>query len=290
MAIESNPTTFPAGRTSNLCHTRAAGFVLGAHTAQLNRTHRYGDIEDHQLRSYNHIGLFGSNGLAEDDSNLPSQPEPHDDEEDAQRRARSYLDTNCSQCHRPQGTGRSNMDLRFSTPLELTHTLNVLPALDDMGVEDAALINPGAPELSLVYPRMLSVDESRMPPLATSVVDREGAELIRRWIGGMHVTNVAVESRSEPFSFRLAQNYPNPFNPNTLIRFSLPQSGPVELAVYNVAGQRVVTLVDGIRHAGSHGVLWNGRDDAGDAMASGVYLYRLQAAASVQVKSLVLLR
>jgi hypothetical protein len=182
------------------------------------------------------------------------------------------------------------MDLRFSTPLELTHTLNVLPALDDMGVEDAALINPGAPERSLAYPRMLSVDESRMPPLATSVVDREGAELIRRWIGGMRVTNVAVESRSEPFSFRLAQNYPNPFNPNTLIRFSLPQSGPVELAVYNVAGQRVVTLVDGIRHAGSHGVLWNGRDDAGDAMASGVYLYRLQAAASVQVKSLVLLR
>ena len=179
---------------------------------------------------------------------------------------------------------------RFSTPLELTHTMNMRPALEELGAEDAALINPGAPERSLIYLRMLSVNESRMPPLATSVVDREGAELIRRWIGGMRATHVAVESRSEPSSFQLAQNYPNPFNPDTMIRFALPHSGSVELAIYNRAGQRVATLVDGIRHAGSHAVLWNGHDDAGDAVASGVYLYRLQAAPGVQVKTLVLLR
>ncbi len=280
---------FPSRAECNLCHTRAAGFVLGAHTAQLNRTHLYGDIRDQQLRSYDHIGLFGSNGLGED-GNLPSQPEPHDDDEDVARRARSYLDANCSQCHRPHSTGRSNMDLRFSTPLELTHTLNVKPALDELGVEEAALITPGAPERSLVYLRMLNVDESRMPPLATSVIDHEGAELIRRWISGMGATHVAVENSAEPASFQLAQNYPNPFNPNTMISFSLPHGGPVELAVYNMAGQRVVTLVDGIRHAGSHEVVWNGRDDDGNAMASGVYLYRLQAAASVQVKSLLLIR
>jgi flagellar hook assembly protein FlgD len=106
----------------------------------------------------------------------------------------------------------------------------------------------------------------------------------------MGATHVAVENSAEPASFQLAQNYPNPFNPNTMISFSLPQSGPVELAVYSMAGQRVVTLVDGIRHAGSHEVVWNGRDDDGNAMASGVYLYRLQAAASVQVKSLLLIR
>ena len=106
----------------------------------------------------------------------------------------------------------------------------------------------------------------------------------------MGATHVAVENSAEPASFQLAQNYPNPFNPNTMISFSLPHGGPVELAVYNMAGQRVVTLVDGILHAGSHEVVWNGRDDDGNAMASGVYLYRLQAAASVQVKSLLLIR
>ena len=193
---------FPSRSECKLCHTRAAGFVLGAHTAQLNKTHTYGDIEDHQLRSYNHIGLFGDIDLGEDYSEFPSQPDPHDDEQDVALRARSYLDANCSQCHRPQGTGRSNMDLRFSTPIELTHTLHVPPALEDMRVEGAALISPGAPERSLVYLRMLSPDKLRMPPLATSIVDREGAELVSRWIRSMPgATNVVEENTPRPLSF-----------------------------------------------------------------------------------------
>ncbi len=282
---------FPSRDECNLCHTRAAGFVLGAHTAQMNKTHTYGDIEDNQLRSYDHIGLFGTNSVGEDYSGFPSQPDPQDVEEDVALRARSYLDANCSQCHRPQGTGRSNMNLRYSTPLELTHTLHIPPALEDMGVEGAALITPGAPERSLVYLRMLSLDDLRMPPLATSIVDREGAELISSWIRTMpDATSVAVESSPGPLSFKLAQNYPNPFNSSTAIPFALRQNGPVELVVYNLAGQEVVILVDETRHAGTHVVHWNGHDGAGNAVASGVYVYRLQSVADVQVRKLVLVR
>ncbi len=282
---------FPSRTECTLCHTRAAGYVLGAHTAQLNKMHTYGDIEDHQLRSFNHIGLFGSLNIGEDYRDLPWQPDPFDSQVDVALRARSYLDANCAQCHRPQGTGRSNMDLRFSTSLDQTHTVDIPPALDDMGVENARLISPGAPERSVIYLRMLSLDEPRMPPLATSRVDWEGAELIRRWIRNMPgTTQIAVESNTEPLSFRLAQNYPNPFNPSTTIRYQLVRAAWVRLAVFDVLGRRIKTLVHQVRPAGDHAVSWDGTDNEGRPVGSGVYHYRLGTDSFNRTRKMVLLR
>ena len=94
-----------------------------------------------------------------------------------------------------------------------------------------------------------------------------------------------------PQSFALFQNYPNPFNSSTLIRFALPEAQQMELTIYNLAGQQVVTLVEGVRHAGTYAVNWDGQDDDGQALASGVYLYRLQAGeGKVETRNLLLLR
>ncbi|MEJ2721741.1 MAG: T9SS type A sorting domain-containing protein [bacterium] len=91
----------------------------------------------------------------------------------------------------------------------------------------------------------------------------------------------------------LYQNYPNPFNPTTTIRYSIKERGRVSLRIYNAAGQLVRTLVDEIqspREAG-YSVLWNGRNDAGMPVASGVYMYKLTAERGFQdVKKLVLLK
>jgi hypothetical protein len=76
---------------------------------------------------------------------------------------------------------------------------------------------------------------------------------------------------------RLAQNFPNPFNPTTTIRFALVESGDVALSIYDVSGQQVRSLVDEWRSAGRHSIVWDGRDDAGRQVASGVYVYRLRA-------------
>ena len=94
---------------------------------------------------------------------------------------------------------------------------------------------------------------------------------------------------------QLAQNYPNPFNSETVIEYELPQSGEIQLIVYDVTGQRVATLASGLREAGTYAPRWDGRDDAGRQMASGVYLSRLEAAAVtgdriVQTRKLLLLR
>ena len=80
-----------------------------------------------------------------------------------------------------------------------------------------------------------------------------------------------------PQDFCLEQNYPNPFNSGTVIRFELREKQEVELAVYNLAGQKLVHLVEGSREAGGHTVRWSGRDERGRELASGVYVYRLQA-------------
>lgn len=93
-----------------------------------------------------------------------------------------------------------------------------------------------------------------------------------------------------PPRFSLAPNYPNPFNPTTTIRFSLPQPGEAELAIYNLLGQRVATLVKGVQEAGSQVLQWNGRDEQGRELASGVCFYRLQAGAQVETRKLLLLR
>jgi hypothetical protein len=88
-----------------------------------------------------------------------------------------------------------------------------------------------------------------------------------------------------PASFSLAQNYPNPFNPSTTIEFALPRNSYVTLAVFNALGQRVATLLEGEQTAGYHQAAF---DAAG--LASGVYLYRLQAGDFVQTRRLVLMR
>ena len=98
-----------------------------------------------------------------------------------------------------------------------------------------------------------------------------------------------------PLTAQLAQNYPNPFNSETVIEYQLPQSGEIQLIVYDVTGQRVATLASGSRAAGTYALRWDGRDDAGRRLASGEYLYRLEAPAMtgdrmLQTRKLLLLR
>jgi len=88
----------------------------------------------------------------------------------------------------------------------------------------------------------------------------------------------------------LVQNYPNPFNPQTTIAFSLSARGRISLAIYDVSGRIVRTLANETRAAGAYELTWDGRDDRGQAVASGVYFYRLVAPEFTQTKKMVLLK
>jgi photosystem II stability/assembly factor-like uncharacterized protein len=103
------------------------------------------------------------------------------------------------------------------------------------------------------------------------------------------VTNVAGQGEV-PARFSLAQNYPNPFNPATTIAYEVPVQGTVTLIVYDAAGREVRTLVDGTIAAGSYSVTWDGRNQAGDLVASGVYLYRLVVGNEMKTRKMLLAR
>jgi hypothetical protein len=91
-----------------------------------------------------------------------------------------------------------------------------------------------------------------------------------------------------PKEYALSQNYPNPFNPETKIQYQLPQAGNVTIKIYNALGQEVKTLVNEQAEAGSYYVTWDGTDDIGIKVTSGVYLYRIQAGEFVQTKKMVI--
>jgi M6 family metalloprotease-like protein len=103
------------------------------------------------------------------------------------------------------------------------------------------------------------------------------------------VPTAVLTGESETLEFTLS-NFPNPFNAATTLDFVLPAAAPVHLAVYNALGQRVRVLMDGVRGAGRHQTVWDGRDDSGRDLASGIYLSRLLLADQLLTRKLFLVR
>lgn len=106
----------------------------------------------------------------------------------------------------------------------------------------------------------------------------------------LSTVNIAYRNVIRPDEFALLQNYPNPFNPSTNISFSLPDAAEVTLEIYNVLGQKIVTLVNAYYEAGEHVVQWDGRDAVGSSVSSGIYFYRLTAGTAVTSKKMMLLK
>jgi hypothetical protein len=110
------------------------------------------------------------------------------------------------------------------------------------------------------------------------------------YFANQFTTSVEEEPIEHPKTFVLFQNYPNPFNPQTIIEYVLPKNTYVRLTLYNILGQKVKTLIDEYQSAGHRTKLWDGRDDKGNEVASGIYFYRLDAGGFTQVKKMLLLK
>jgi hypothetical protein len=100
----------------------------------------------------------------------------------------------------------------------------------------------------------------------------------------------AVEIAAVPTVFALAQNYPNPFNPSTTIKYQIATDANVTLDVYNLQGQKIRALVAKEQKAGYYSVVWDGRNEAGQTVSSGLYLYRVQAGSFVATHKMLLIK
>jgi hypothetical protein len=117
-------------------------------------------------------------------------------------------------------------------------------------------------------------------------VSLDGAETMHDFVA----TATPLTSSGMPTEYWLAQNYPNPFNADTHIEFKLAEPGHTTLKIYNTMGQLVRTLVDRDMEANHHKVLWNGRNDSGQMVASGIYFYRLASGRFAETKKMSFLR
>ncbi len=113
-------------------------------------------------------------------------------------------------------------------------------------------------------------------------------ELVYAFVGGKifggFVNSIPVDKR-KPSDFVLFQNYPNPFNPATTFKYQIPAAGMVELSIFNMAGQKIATLINGPQTAGTHKIKWNAA-----SFPSGLYLYRLKTNGSIRIKKLLFIK
>ncbi|RPJ58456.1 MAG: hypothetical protein EHM24_28700 [Acidobacteria bacterium] len=175
---------FPSRAECLRCHTTAAGRTLGLETAQLNRSLRYPDGGTaNQLAVLDAMGMFDG-GLGGSPEALPRLAEPGG-QGSPEARSRSYLHSNCSNCHRPGGPGGGAADLRFSTSFVDMRVCDQPPDHGDLGIAGARLLSPGQPERSILSARMHALGAGRMPPLASHQVDTASVQVVDAWIASL---------------------------------------------------------------------------------------------------------
>ncbi len=178
---------YPSEAECMECHTAAAGRSLGLETAQQNGNLTYPQTgrTANQITTLNTIGLFNP-AITTAPASLPAYPDPFGTAGTVAERARSYLNSNCSQCHRPGGPTPSTMDLRYSTAIAQTGICDIAPSAGDLGIgAGARIVSPGDTANSVLLARVNRRGAEQMPPIGTTVIDANGVALLQQWISGM---------------------------------------------------------------------------------------------------------
>jgi hypothetical protein len=198
----------------------------------------------------------------------------------------------CSSCHMTHTATTAN-------PYDIsTHTFNVVSpgrTLQYVGQPPAnGMLNSCAvachrnPDVSSIIPGFGITDASLTNWSETT--DIALADTLYRYWQLWGWTGVKQVTTSVPQSYQLSQNYPNPFNPSTKIMVDVSERSDVRLVVYSITGEEVATLMFGEYEPGRYEATWNGRDDFGFAVSSGVYLYRLEAGKTSLTKKMLLVK
>jgi uncharacterized repeat protein (TIGR03806 family) len=177
------PWLYPSRDQCVSCHTGDGGGPLGTRTHQLNSSIEYPDsgIVANQLLTWSHLDMFDVSLTQADVDSYLKAASLEDATASLELRSRSWLDSNCSYCHRPE-TGRAVFDARLTTPLENQSLINGIVA-DDFGIPGAHVITPGDPDSSIAWLRLAEVGGGNaMPPLAKALADQKAVEVIREWI------------------------------------------------------------------------------------------------------------
>jgi uncharacterized repeat protein (TIGR03806 family) len=188
---------YPSPKDCLTCHTATAGYVLGLKARQMNHDFKYpSGVTDNELRAWNHLGLFNPALNDNDLKHIDTLAAANDESRSLEDRARSYLDANCSHCHRPGGNVAS-FDARYDTPLQRQLLVDG-PVLIDQGIDKPRVIAPHDVWRSMAYMRVSTNSEIKMPPLARETVDQKGVKLLNDWISSLPGRDVVPPPVIEP--------------------------------------------------------------------------------------------
>lgn len=181
---------YPSRTECMVCHSRAANFVLGLTTAQMNKEHDFGGVIDHQFRVLEHLGFLKEDRKRDGQRPLPKLANPYDEREPLEARARSYLQANCAICHISAGGGNAQINLEHTASLLKMNAIDVEPLHHKFGLADARIIAPGHPERSVLLHRIAHRGEGsgQMPQLATFLADEAAVKLFDEWIRSLKPT------------------------------------------------------------------------------------------------------
>ena len=172
---------YPGRQDCLTCHTANAGLILGVKTRQLNRDFKFpSGVVENQLRAWSHAGLFNTNLSDADLENFPKLAAADDLSRTLEARARSYLDANCANCHRPKGTV-AFFDARYDTPLARQDMVGGRVLIDER-IDGARVIAPNDFWRSILFMRANTTEPFKMPPLARNTIDEHGMKLLHQWI------------------------------------------------------------------------------------------------------------
>lgn len=222
---------YPSRDQCMTCHNANAKYVLGVKTHQLNGELFYpqSGLMMNQLDYLNQMGVFQDN-IGSPNNYLKAYA-IDDQDADLQTRVRSYLDSNCSSCHRLGGVPEVSLDLRFTTPLHLQNIVN-MPTQSQNSVRNHSIVQPGAHEVSELWVRDASNESNRMPPIARNMVDEIYIDALAAWIDQLSEDAAVLKEMllyPNPSSGRLSLLFPDDWS----------MDETASISVFSITGQKV---------------------------------------------------
>ena len=174
---------FPSRTQCLTCHNANAGIALGPKSHSLNNEIIYPGLEiaRNQIEAWNHLNIFSPALSNEEIGSLLKSVSFDDINSNNETKVRSYMDANCSFCHRPGGVEEANFDARFVIPLETQNIINS-PTISRNSAQDNSIIFPGDTSTSELFQRIHKIGENQMPPLGRNSVDKEFLRTLKDWI------------------------------------------------------------------------------------------------------------
>lgn len=223
--------SYPSRGQCLSCHNSTARYVLGPKTHQMNGNFTYPSTgrTDNQVRTFAHVGLLNPTPNEADIPTYLKSVSMSDTSAPIQHRMRSWIDSNCSQCHRPGGTGPA-YDARFSTPLENQNLINNVVKFRDVD---------GSP----LYQRDNALDDRKMPPLAKNLVDETSMAALRQWIASpLEVLSVYFHQDTSHLEVRF-NSHVDPGTATVVANYSVDQNVTISGAIMSPEPDTVILTV-----------------------------------------------